>query len=245
MRQDDIKYFTHQKENRNPVFLNRFPGVDFTALKILDFGCGHGALSLDLADKGAKEVLGIDINCSLIDFAKENLAKNYGHLSGKVSYECIGLEKLQDNNFDIIISKASFEHIIGLERLLTEMKQKLKPGGRIVAGFGPLYNSPYGDHNRLKHPLPWSHVLLGEKHFIKKLNQKGQNIKSIHDLGLNGYSLKRYREIFSNTEGLALTDFRTNVSDKASMKFFNLMTHIPFLKEYFTYNIYCILERVK
>ena len=245
MEQKDIKYFKHQKENRNPVFLGRFPDVVLKNKSVLDFGCGHGVLSIDLAGRGAKEVVGIDINCRLIEFANENLQKNYHHLSDKITFKCIELKELQDEHFDIIMSKASFEHIIGLEDLLNEMKKKLKPGGKIVAGFGPLYNSPYGDHNRLKHLLPWSHVILGEKHFIKKLNRKGQEAKSIHDLGLNGYSLKRYHDIFSHTEGLTLIDFRTNVSHKASMKLFNMLTFIPFLKEYFTYNIYCILERTK
>jgi len=146
----------------------------------------------------------------------------------------------------MIISMAAFEHILDLDILLVEMKNKLKNGGRIVTGFGPLYNSPWGDYNRLKHKLPWTHVMLSENYFIKKINKnRNNNIESIADLGLNGYSLKAYKQVFNNTEGLKVIDFRTNQSDKLGMKIFNLLSYLPFLKEFFTYNIYCVLKRVK
>ena len=44
---------------------------------ILDFGCGHGALCIDLAQSGAKLINGIDLNNELIDFAKKNLDLNF------------------------------------------------------------------------------------------------------------------------------------------------------------------------
>ena len=243
MEEEDIKYFNHQKENRNPVFLERFPDVDFKDKTVLDLGCGHGALSIDIAQKGVKEIIGIDINCELITFANEYLQKNFNELKNTVSFNCTSINELPDDHFDIIISKASFEHFIDLELLMKDIRNKLRIGGKLITGFGPLYNSPWGDHNRLKHIFPWSHITK-EKKLIRKLNTKhNKNVNTIHDLGLNGYSLKKYIETFNDTEGMSVTNFRTNVSDKFSMKLFNIFTYIPFLKEYFTYNIYCILER--
>ncbi len=108
MKEEDIKYFNHQKENRDPVFLGRFPDVNFKDKTVLDLGCGHGAISIDVAQKGAKKVIGIDINCELIKFANKNLQKNFNELTNTVSFQCIGINELPDNHFDIIISKASF-----------------------------------------------------------------------------------------------------------------------------------------
>lgn len=246
MKAENIAYFNKEKNNKNPIFLDRFHKIKFEGLKVMDLGCGHGALSIDLALKGAKEVIGIDLDADRVNFATENLKLNYRDLEDRITFKCIDFEKLEDNSFDIIISKASFEHIIDLDLLIIKMKNKLKIGGKIITGFGPLYNSPWGDHNRLRHKLPWTHVLFGEKHFIKKLNKiRKSKIENIYDLGLNGYSLKKYISIFKETEGLAVVDFRTNVSNKFSMKLFNLFTFLPFVREYFTYNIYCVLERKK
>lgn len=246
MEQEDIKYFQKQKNLRNPIFFNRFPDINFDNLKILDLGCGHGALSIDLALKGAMEVIGLDLDANRVKFANKYLNSNYPDLKDKITFKCVDLKELYINDFDMIISKASFEHVLDLDILLVEMKNKLKIGGKIVTGFGPLYNSPWGDHNRLRHKLPWMHILLGNKYFINKLNKNRKDkITHIHDLGLNGYSLKRYRHIFNNTKGLSVVDFRTNVSHKSVVHFFNLFTYFSFTREFFTYNIYCVLKRVK
>ncbi len=107
-----------------------------------------------------------------------------------------------------------------------------------------MYNSPWGDHNRLRHKLPWTHVIYGQKYFNEKINaNRKDKIGNIYNLGLNGYSLKKYVSAFNNVEGLTVIDFKTNVSNKFAMKIFNLFTYFPFLKEFFTYNIYCVLSR--
>ncbi len=85
---------------------------------------------------------------------------------------------------------------------------------------------------------PWSH-------YINKLNKSRINkVESISDLGLNGLSLKQYEKLFFHTKGLKVIDFRTNVTQKFLGKLSKTVASIPGLKEYFTYNINCILERV-
>lgn len=246
MTEKNIAYFEKEKYRKNPIFFERFPNINYEGLKVLDMGCGHGAISIDLALKGAKKIVGVDLNDDCIDFAKENLKTNFPQFADRITFVCTDFRTLEENDFDIIISKASFEHILDLDTLLVGMKEKLKIGGKIVTGFGPLYNSPWGDHNRLRHKLPWTHVMFPAEHFIEKLNKtREKKVETIYDLGLNRYSLKDYIRMFNTTEGLKVIDFRTNVSKKTSMKFFNLFTYIPFLKEYFTYNIYSVLERTK
>ena len=56
------KYFDWRMK-RLPHFIERFPeGIDFKGKRIIDLGCGHGALACIAARDGAEEVLGIDIN---------------------------------------------------------------------------------------------------------------------------------------------------------------------------------------
>ena len=148
------EYFLTEKNQANPKFFGRFNKINYKDLKIIDLGCGHGALSIDLALKGARQVIGTDLNEELVFFAIKNLLTNYQNLKSKVTFKCTNLKSIKEGDFDLIISKSSFEHVIGLDSLLVEMKNKLKIGGKIITGFGPLYNSPFGDHNRLRHKLP-------------------------------------------------------------------------------------------
>lgn len=73
MQEEQLNYFNREKEIENPKFLSRFPNINFINQKILDLGCGHGALSIDIAIRGANKVVGIDLNKRLIDFANDNL----------------------------------------------------------------------------------------------------------------------------------------------------------------------------
>jgi len=218
---NDRNYFFREKWHKNSKFLNRFPSIDINNLKILDFGCGHGALSIALAERGAKEVIGVDLNNDYIKFANTNLKDNYRTLINKVHFVLADVAELESNSFDLIISKSTFEHVIDLDVVLKKLANKLKTNGKLITGFGPLYNGPFGDHNRLRHRLPWGHLLLGSEHYIKKLNSKKDfKVNNIHELGLNGYSLSECKSIFENNNELELVDFRTNVSEKFIMKIF-------------------------
>ena len=49
---------------------------NFENKTVLDFGCGYGTLSVEIAESGAKKVLGIDLEEKNIEFAeKTNEAK--------------------------------------------------------------------------------------------------------------------------------------------------------------------------
>jgi len=77
------EYFQIRRNIKNPIFFDRFSEIQYEGLKILDLGCGHGALSIDLALKGAKEIVGIDLNSELISFANRNLKSNFPELTKK------------------------------------------------------------------------------------------------------------------------------------------------------------------
>ena len=44
--------------------------------KVMDFGCGQGLVSLNLLDRGASEVLGVDNDEMILSFAREKLPKS-------------------------------------------------------------------------------------------------------------------------------------------------------------------------
>ena len=205
---------------------------------------------------GAGQVVGLDTDAPKVANANAILAQYYPQLKSVVSFESVDLKDYDKMQFDCVISKDSFEHIIDVEGMVAQMKAKVKPGGRLYTGFGPLYNSPFGHHGRTKTPLPWGHLLAGEKKIIERLNRdyrsKGERAawywegeaKSMDDLGLNMKSLADFRRAFYNS-GMDVEFFGTNQSDSLLSKTFSLICKIPFLEEYFTHNVYCILQKKK
>ncbi len=245
LNQKDLNYFKFGKVE-NIKFWKRLGGKpNLSGKTILDFGCGHGALCIDIADSGAKSVLGIDLSDNLLNFANLNLDKNFNYLKDKVFFEKKDI--LKDNfekKFDLIISKDTFEHTLKLPEVLKRFHDLLSENGRAYIGFGPLYNAYNGDHGRTQLNIPWLHTILPEKLIIKRYNKNNQTpIEKIEDLGLSKYSFKEYKSIFENSN-FSIEYFETNKSDHPVSKIFNFFSNFKLLKEYFTYNIYCILRKV-
>jgi ubiquinone/menaquinone biosynthesis C-methylase UbiE len=254
--QEDLNKFMRGIEYENALFWSRISEKPvFNDTTVLEIGCGWGSLSVEMALEGSVKVIGLDINSKLIKFADENLQINYSHLKNIVEFKDIEIKEYFGELFDIIISKDSFEHIIELEATLVEMKRRLKAGGRLYAGFGPLYQSPYGDHDRrlvgfrpwgflgkALAKIPWGHLVM--EPLIIKMQGKhlGKNINSIYELGLNKISVSDFREMITRS-GFNVVAFRVNQSSNVASKIFTVFRKIPFLENYFTHNVYCILEK--
>ncbi len=246
LNKEDLDYFNYGSIE-NKKFWKRLKGrPDFKNKSILDFGCGHGSLCIDIAQSDASSVTGIDLSKKLLNFAKENLSTNYNSLSKKIIFEEKDLLKDNFNSrFDIIVTKDTFEHSLNLPDILNRFYDLLNDGGKVYIGFGPLYNAFNGDHGRTQLKIPWMHVILPEKVIINRYNRKNSiKINKIEDLGLSKYSFKEYKKIFNESK-FDIDYFITNQSDHPVGKFFNILSKINFLKEYFTFNIYCILKKTK
>ncbi len=244
LKENDISYFNHGfKENKK--FWERLGGKpEFKNKSILDFGCGHGALCIDMAREDAKNISGIDLEENLLSFAQENLITNYKNLKHIVEFKKLNLlENKIEKKFDYIVSKDTFEHTQNLPQVLDKMYELLNIGGKVFVGFGPLYNFFNGDHGRTKMYLPWLHLMFSEKFLIKRLNFKRKDkISKIEDLGLSKYSLKQYKDFFENSK-FKILFFKTNQTKHPAGKIFNMLSKLKFLQEYCTFNIYCVLEK--
>lgn len=246
LRKDYLELFD-SAQRPNDEFWVRHGGMPpLKRLTVMDVGCGLGRLCVEMALAGAGRVVGLDINQEYIDFSEENLIQHYPHLQGVVEFTCTPLEDYADaETFDYMISKEALEHFMDLPGMLAQMKMRLKPGGRIYAGFGPLWNSPYGDHRMANSIIPWGHLLKPEWMIIRGSNPRRKaNIKSIDDLGLNRLSLADYRRIFRES-GMNIVRFEVNQGSNIVSRVLSLFRRAPFLEEYCTHNIYCILEKEK
>lgn len=107
---------------------------------ILEYGCGNGWMTAELAAMGPSHLTTFDISEEAIRSTKQ-LLKSKGYESC-VTAEKMAAEELDypDNTFDIVFGFAILHHL-DLEKAISELYRVLKPGG--VAVFAePLESNP-------------------------------------------------------------------------------------------------------
>lgn len=92
---------------------------------VLDIACGEGYGSAGLMAGGAQSVVGVDIDPETVEHArrKYNLQARVG------SAESIPAE---DNEFDVIVSFETIEHVENPEGFLDECVRVCRPGGKVI-----------------------------------------------------------------------------------------------------------------
>jgi len=105
------------------------PGLDKP--RILDVGCGSGVPTLELAKLSKGEVVGLDIDQSLLDELNRKIELE-GLSNSVTARKCSMFEMdFPDESFDIIWAEGPIS-AIGFERGLREWRRLLKPGGFLV-----------------------------------------------------------------------------------------------------------------
>jgi 2-polyprenyl-3-methyl-5-hydroxy-6-metoxy-1,4-benzoquinol methylase len=98
----------------------------------LSVGCGSGLLERDVLSKGICEAMeGIDFSEESLEQAR--FSAEEAHLSQRLEYraEDINALKLPRARYDIVFFHGSLHHVRHIERVLTEVRQALKPGGLV------------------------------------------------------------------------------------------------------------------
>ncbi|MGH9631433.1 MAG: class I SAM-dependent methyltransferase [Bryobacteraceae bacterium] len=157
---------------------------------VIDFGCGSGRDSVEMARRhGVRRVIGIDIQEPLLDRARE-LAASEG-----VSKIC-EFGASADARADVIVSVDAFEHFADPAAVLDEMWGLLKPGGTVLASFGPTWYHPLGGH--LFSVFPWAHLVFSESGLIRwrsDIRRDGAARFSEVAGGLNRMTIGRFERI--------------------------------------------------
>ena len=94
--------------------------------RILDLGCGDGALTAKIVASGA-EVLGVDSSPSMVEAAQA-----LGLTAQVINGEVLPF----DGEFDAVFSNAALHWIRNQDAMLAGVYHALKPGGRFVAEMG-------------------------------------------------------------------------------------------------------------
>lgn len=130
-----------------------FIGKDLHDQEVLEIGTRYGKMACLFALLGAK-VVGLDMNEKSLAFAREEAIKL--NVADRTSF-VLGegdLASVSANTFDIVFSKSVLVLVPDLVRFLEEVKEKLKPGGKIV--FLENAKGPW-----------WVHLLRTFRHYGK------------------------------------------------------------------------------
>lgn len=127
--QESIRYGNgihtkHKHIKYHDYFINNIP----KGSRVLDIGCGNGALTADIAERVTGVfVYGIDIVSANIEKAKQTFNKE------NIKYICgDALIDLPDEKFDIIVLSNMLEHIEKRIEFLKSLKKRYQPSSFII-----------------------------------------------------------------------------------------------------------------
>lgn len=99
-------------------------------MRALELGCASGWLSLAMAQRGA-HVTGLDISDQSLQIARDYYAQVQAQTRGSVEYAVADLNALSlpANTYDVIVTKGTLHHLVGMEHVIATVFDALKPGG--------------------------------------------------------------------------------------------------------------------
>jgi SAM-dependent methyltransferase len=156
---------------------------------VIDFGCGAGEDAVEMARLGAARVIGLDLRESVLEKARRR-AQDAGVA------ERTAFVTRTDELADVIVSLDAFEHFSDPEGILELLFYLLKPGGLLLASFGPTWYHPRGGH--LFSVFPWAHLLFTERALIRWrsdfLHDGATRFREVPG-GLNGMTVRRFERM--------------------------------------------------
>ena len=217
--------------------------------RVLDIGCGHGAFVVAAAMNGA-EAVGIDLEQRSLETGEYMVVQEYPEVASRVCFLNTDLSEYNDGAFDYVLSYEVFEHILDLPTVLKHLYRLLKPGGVLLAAWGPLWPSALGGHWLGYWPLfrgfgiqiPFSQLMFTRIALMRYGREYRRSVKTIQDTGLNGLSLKDNVSIV-NASPFEVHQWQTNVGAHWAYRVFRLLARVPVLRGFFTQNIYAILRK--
>jgi SAM-dependent methyltransferase len=144
---------------------------------------------VELAQAGARRVIGLDNRESILQLARQTVA------AAGLEDRCEFVTDLT-GPIDVIVSLDAFEHFSDPGGVLNKMEQLLPPGGAAFISFGPPWRHPRGGH--LFSVIPWAHLIFSEKALIRwrgDIRSDGAKRFSEVDGGLNQMTIRRFQQL--------------------------------------------------
>ena len=86
LRREALDHYARSRASDNALWTRLGGKPDVRGKVVLDIGCGWGGLCIDLAESGAKKVIGVDLTANGIEFCRENLITHCSHLESVIEF---------------------------------------------------------------------------------------------------------------------------------------------------------------
>lgn len=103
---------------------------DVSGLRVLDLGCGHGELTLQLAARGA-DVLAIDISPGMVGVTKARAERFCPYAQVEARVAAVEHTGIKEASLDLVTGKWVLHHV-DVAAAAAEIRRILRPGGRAV-----------------------------------------------------------------------------------------------------------------
>lgn len=220
-------------------------------LSYLDIGCGSGEIALALATLGAGKVTGLDLVARHITAASVN--REQLGLRDRVDFVCRDIHHwTPPRRYDVVLSHEALEHIREPRAFIERLGALVADDGIAVLAFGPLFQSPFGDHmdGFFKFPIPWRGVLFSEQAILRlrRLQYRPSDDAARYPEIVGGLNLLRYSDFLRDVAAagwkfdyLAVNPQLRRI--RPAQWISNALVRTPVLRDYFASSIYCILRR--
>ncbi len=161
---------------------------------VLDFGCEGGLETVEIAQHGARRVIGLDLYEDTLAIAARR-AEEAG-----VADRCVFVTKTEEK-VDVVMTLDAFEHFADPVAVLKSIRRILKDDGCILACFGPTWYHPLGGHGFSI--FPWAHLVFTEKaimRWYRDFSPEGATKFSEVRGGLNQLTIARFERIIAESD---------------------------------------------
>lgn len=176
------------------VLFDKSVWSDVQGKTVVDFGCGTGTEAIEIARRGARRVIGLDIRESVLAAGRE------AAMSAGVSDRCVFATRT-DEKADVIFSLDAFEHFDDPAHILGVMRDLVKDDGCALVVFGPTWYHPFGGH--LFSVFPWAHLLFTEHALIRwRADFKNDGATKLSEVegGLNQMTIRRFETLVARSD---------------------------------------------
>jgi SAM-dependent methyltransferase len=224
------------------------PGVGLEGRSVLTLGRGAGDLGIEVARRGARRVVAVDMAPDRLKIARARLEADVTGLVVKVRGFVGHLAVLDREQFDLVLAADAFREYGAspssrhVEQRVGEMALHLAPGGLLVVVVASPWKSPYGGATDSR--IPWVHLVVPERVIFEEFRRArpGNLARTFDDIGVNRITLARYRGAM-RASGLELVHEARNVGKGPAMALARALAGVRPLEEYVTQNAYGVWRR--
>ena len=221
---------------------------------VLEVGCGEGGNLKPFLEMGCT-IFGIELLMdqyrNALNFYSDHPKRSKLQLLQANIYD---VDPSQLPRFDIIFMKDVIEHIPDQNKFLGFLRNFLKEDGIIFFGFPP-WRMPFGGHQQVCQSIlskvPYLHLLPNVlyKKILHWFGESEAAVEGLLEVKKTGLSINRFHKIIRKNQFKILKETYWFINPNYEIKFrlkpmvLPLILRIPWLSDFYTTAIYCIISK--